>query len=81
MMKLKKPKTALREGFQSVIDYWPESLEATGSAALQEGRFAEAVEPLLRSYALRFPKVVKSLDGDNLEERVRGAVVVWLRPA
>ena len=29
MMKLKKPKTALREGFQSVIDYWPESLEAT----------------------------------------------------
>jgi hypothetical protein len=41
----------------------------------------EAVEPLLRSYALRFPKVVKSLDGDNLDERVRGAVVVWLRPA
>ena len=28
-MKLKKPKTALREGFQSVIDYWPESPEAT----------------------------------------------------
>jgi tetratricopeptide (TPR) repeat protein len=29
MMNLKKPKTALREGFQSVIDYWPESPEAT----------------------------------------------------
>lgn len=28
MMHLKKPKTALREGFQSVIDYWPESQEA-----------------------------------------------------
>lgn len=41
----------------------------------------EAVEPLLRSYALRFPKVVTSLDGDNLDARVRGAVVVWLRPA
>jgi hypothetical protein len=41
----------------------------------------DAVEPLLRSYAIRFPKVVKSLAGDNLEERVRGAVVVWLRPA
>jgi hypothetical protein len=40
-----------------------------------------AVEPLLRSYALRFPKVVKSLDGNTLDERVRGAVVVWLRPA
>jgi hypothetical protein len=41
----------------------------------------DAVEPLLRSYAIRFPKVVKSLDGDNLDERVRSAVVVWLRPA
>ncbi len=41
----------------------------------------EAVTPLLRSYAARFPKIVKSLDGDTLEERVDGAVVVWLRPA
>jgi hypothetical protein len=40
----------------------------------------EAVTPLLRSYAARFPKVVKTLDGDTLEERVAGAVVVWLRP-
>lgn len=32
MMKLKKPKTALREGFQSVIDYWPDSSEATIAA-------------------------------------------------
>ena len=32
MMHLKKPKTALREGFQSVIDYWPESQEATMAA-------------------------------------------------
>jgi hypothetical protein len=40
----------------------------------------EAVTPLLRSYASRFPKVVRSLDGDTLEERVAGAVVVWLRP-
>ncbi len=32
MMHLKKPKTALREGFQSVIDYWPESNEATVAA-------------------------------------------------
>ncbi len=41
----------------------------------------EAVTPLLRSYATRFPKVVKSLDGDTLDERVEHAVVVWLRPA
>ena len=32
MMHLKKPKTALREGFQSVIDYWPDSNEATIAA-------------------------------------------------
>jgi hypothetical protein len=48
---------------------------------LQGREDPEAVEPLLRAYAIRFPKVVKSLDGDNLEERVRNAVVVWLRPA
>lgn len=41
----------------------------------------EAVGPLLRSYATRFPKVVKSLDGDTLDERVEHTVVVWLRPA
>jgi deazaflavin-dependent oxidoreductase (nitroreductase family) len=41
----------------------------------------DAVTPLLRSYAIRYPKVVKSLDGDTLDERVRNAVVVWLRPA
>jgi TolA-binding protein len=32
MMHLKKPKTALREGFQSVIDYWPDSQEAVIAA-------------------------------------------------
>ena len=41
----------------------------------------DGVTPLLRSYAARFPKVVKSLEGNTLEERVAGAVVVWLRPA
>ncbi len=41
----------------------------------------DAVTPLLRSYATRFPKVVKSLDGDTLEERVEHTIVVWLRPA
>jgi hypothetical protein len=49
--------------------------------ALRGSEDPEAVEPLLRAYAIRFPKVVKSLDGETLEERVRGAVVVWLRPA
>ncbi len=49
--------------------------------ALRGADDPEAVTPLLRSYAIRYPKVTKSLDGDTLEERVRNAVVVWLRPA
>ncbi len=48
--------------------------------ALRGSEDPEAVEPLLRSYAIRFPRVAKSLDGDTLDERVSGAVVVWLRP-
>jgi len=39
------------------------------------------VTPLLRVYAARFPKVVKTLEGANLEQRVNRAVLVWLRPA
>ena len=38
-----------------------------------------AVAPLLRSYSQRFPKAVDRLEGDDLDERVRSAVVVWLR--
>jgi hypothetical protein len=49
--------------------------------ALRGADDPEAVTPLLRSYAQRHPKVVKSIDGDTLEERVRNSVVVWLRPA
>ena len=49
--------------------------------ALRGADDPEAVTPLLRSYAIRYPKVAKSLDGNTLEERVRNAVVVWLRPA
>jgi hypothetical protein len=49
--------------------------------ALRGSEDPEAVTPLLRSYAARFPKVVKSLEGDTLEERVAAAVVVWMRPA
>lgn len=49
--------------------------------ALDGADDAEAVTPLLRSYAQRYPKVVKRIDGDTLEERVGNSVVVWLRPA
>lgn len=50
MMQLKKPQTALRDGFQSVIDYWPESHEATlaaycmANAYKRMGKVKEATE-------------------------------------
>jgi len=40
----------------------------------------DAVIPLLRAYAGRSPKLAKRLTGDDLEQRIAGAVVVWLRP-
>lgn len=47
--------------------------------ALRGDEDPAAVTPLLRSYSKRFPKAVDGLDGDDLDERVRSAVVVWLR--
>ena len=32
LVRLRKPNTAIKEGFQSVIDYWPESPDATAAA-------------------------------------------------
>jgi deazaflavin-dependent oxidoreductase (nitroreductase family) len=49
--------------------------------ALRGSEDPEAVTPLLRSYALRYPRVVKHVEGRDLDERVHDAVVVWLRPA
>ncbi|MGC6467102.1 MAG: tetratricopeptide repeat protein [Akkermansiaceae bacterium] len=61
MMNLKKPKTALRDGFQSVIDYWPESHEATiaaycmGDAYRKMGEVADA-QKSFRFLIKEYPK-------------------------
>ena len=47
--------------------------------ALRGDEDPDAVAPLLLSYAQRFPNAVGALSGDDLAERVSGAVVVWLR--
>ena len=49
--------------------------------ALSGANDPDAVTPLLRSYAQRYPKIVKRIDGDTLEDRVTNVVVVCLRPA
>ena len=61
MMNLKKPKTALRDGFQSVIDYWPDSNEATiaaycmGDAYRKMGEVADA-QKSFRFLIKEYPK-------------------------
>jgi len=54
MMHLKKPKTALREGFQSVIDYWPESHEATIAAYCMADAYRTMGEVEQAQKAFRF---------------------------
>ncbi|QTN31792.1 tetratricopeptide repeat protein [Akkermansiaceae bacterium] len=54
MMHLKKPKTALREGFQSVIDYWPESQEATIAAYCMADAYRTMGEVKSAQEAFRF---------------------------
>ena len=54
MMNLKKPKTALRDGFQSVIDYWPESHEATIAAYCMGDSYRTMGEVQSAQKAFRF---------------------------
>ena len=54
MMKLKKPKSALRDGFQSVIDYWPKSHEATLAAYCMGDSFRTMGEVKSAQKAFRF---------------------------
>ena len=54
MMKLKKPKSALRDGFQSVIDYWPKSHEATLAAYCMGDAYRTMGEVKSAQKAFRF---------------------------
>jgi len=54
MMKLKKPKSALRDGFQSVIDYWPMSHEATIAAYCMGDSYRTMGEVKSAQKAFRF---------------------------
>ena len=54
MVHLKKPKTAMRDGFQSVIDYWPESREATLAAYCMADAYRRMGEVKNATRAFRF---------------------------
>ena len=77
MMKLKKPKTALREGFQSVIDYWPESPEATIASYCMGDAYRTMGEIKDAQKAYRF--LIKEYPGHELAMRARQDLLHYAR--
>ena len=77
MMKLKKPKTALREGFQSVIDYWPESLEATIASYCMGDAYRTMGEIKDAQKSFRF--LIKEYPGHELAMRARQDLLYYAR--
>lgn len=67
MVALKKPKTAMREGFQSVIDYWPESHAATVAAYCIGDAFRKMGE--VKSAQKAFEFVIREYSGTQLSLR------------
>ena len=76
-MKLKKPKTALREGFQSVIDYWPESLEATIASYCMGDAYRTMGEIKDAQKSFRF--LIKEYPGHELAMRARQDLLYYAR--
>jgi len=77
MMRLKKPKTALREGFQSVIDYWPESHEATIAAYCIADAYRTMGEVKSAQAAFRF--LVKEYPDHEIAVRSRVDLLHYAR--
>jgi len=77
MMKLKKPKTALREGFQSVIDYWPESHEATVAAYCMADAYRTMGE--VKAAQERFRFLIKEYPNHEIAIRSRQDLLHYAR--
>lgn len=77
MMHLKKPKTALREGFQSVIDYWPESREAVIAAYCIADAYRTMGEVKSAQQAFRF--LIKEYPQDEIAIRSRNDLLHYAR--
>mgnify|MGYP001986181990 FL=1 len=77
MMHLKKPKTAMREGFQSVIDYWPESHEATVAAYCIADSYRTMGEVKDAQKAFRF--LIKEYPKHNIAVRSRVDLLHYAR--
>lgn len=77
MMHLKKPKTALRDGFQSVIDYWPESQEATIAAYCMADAYRTMGEVKSAQEAFRF--LIKEYPDHEIAVRSRTDLLHYAR--
>jgi TolA-binding protein len=77
MMHLKKPKTALREGFQSVIEYWPESHEATVAAYCIADAYRTMGEVKSAQTAFRF--LIKEYPDHDIAVRSRVDLLHYAR--
>lgn len=77
MMHLKKPKTALREGFQSVIDYWPDSREAVIAAYCIADAYRTMGEVKSAQQAFRF--LIKEYPEEDIAIRSRNDLLHYAR--
>ncbi len=77
MMHLKKPKTALREGFQSVIDYWPDSREAVIAAYCIADAYRTMGEVKSAQQAFRF--LIKEYPQDRIAIKSRQDLLHYAR--
>jgi len=77
LMHLKKPKTALREGFQSVIDYWPESEEAVIAAYCIADAYRTMGEVKSAQAAFRF--LIKEYPAHEIAIRSRNDLLHYAR--
>lgn len=76
-MHLKKPETAIREGFQSVIDYWPESHEATIAAYCIADAYRKMGEVKKAQKAFRF--LIKEYPDHDIAVRSRMDLLHYAR--
>lgn len=77
MVHLKKVKTALRDGFQSVIDYWPESHAATIAAYCMGDAYRKMGEVKNAQKAFEF--VIKEYPDTSLSLRARQDILKYAR--
>ncbi|MDF1851060.1 MAG: tetratricopeptide repeat protein [Verrucomicrobiales bacterium] len=73
LLRLRKVNTAIREGFQSVIDYWPDSQEAKTASYLIARSYQDMGE--VEKARVAFQKMIESVDDVELQVRARNQIL------